>query len=331
MAQNFIIILMKYILVALFLVALTVSQNTTLASSSISTTIVLPANQTVVIDSAHTATYPNYLQDGSQWITNQVNGSLPNGEILTFQSLFTSTCPNASALITIAADDNFTAFFNKDRIMIGYQATNVYRLTLKLRCGQNNLTIVAGSANSTAALIFSVVQTSAICPAYCSNVYSSYNASSCICQCTQQIPCASGSVWSGYPKCACACPSTVNTTCPTPRIFNSSTCGCQCPTCPTGQTQNSTSCQCYDGSLLAPNPDTLNCTIPVKTCTSPFAWSVSVCDCIYAKACSLVTCTGLFVLNGDTCTCFCPTYFTKANPCAPPTNKFKADTCTCVA
>lgn len=128
------------------------------ASAADTTTIVNPVGSTVQIHPIHSASSPNFIGDNAQWISNINTNQKYSGETLTFRTLFSSACPNAIATMKIAADNNSTVFFNGDRLLIGYEWTNIYTINLKLKCGQNNLTVIVGSFASSAALIFSISQ-----------------------------------------------------------------------------------------------------------------------------------------------------------------------------
>jgi hypothetical protein len=88
------------------------SQTVIVLSDATSTTIVSPVNQTVGVEKYHTTNNPNFLGDGAQWIWNNASDSWPNGYNSTFQRLFYADCPQTAAVLTVTADNIFTAYLD---------------------------------------------------------------------------------------------------------------------------------------------------------------------------------------------------------------------------
>ena len=148
----------KAILAGLLLVA--AFANTVIVSSDPLTTVITsPSGKSVDLDSYHNQNHADYLGNGAKWIWLQKEQSCwynPNSAV--FQTLFYADCPQNVAVLTIAADDSFVAWFNGVKIGSGSACIRKQQYKLKLQCGLNNLTVsVTDNYKATpGALIFSV-------------------------------------------------------------------------------------------------------------------------------------------------------------------------------
>jgi hypothetical protein len=129
--------------------------------------------------------------------------------------------------------------------------------------------------------------------------------------------------------CQCSCPNT----CSAPRVQNSVSCACECPTpgaaaCLPGQTFNPATCSCQCNTTC-PSPQVLNRSTCSCECPAPGAAACSPGQTFNPATCSCqcdTTCPSPQVLNSSTCTCGCPA--PGAAGCRAPFT-FDSNTCSC--
>ena len=155
----------SFVLLALLLTCTAAKNVVILNSSPSTTTLISPAGQAIGLEPYHNAHNPNFLGTGAQWVWVNGSSSWPDHYAATFQALFNSDCPKELANLQITADNTFTVYLNGVKVGQGDTWTTKYSFELGLKCGQNNLTIVAinRGEGSPASLIFSITQNQKSC------------------------------------------------------------------------------------------------------------------------------------------------------------------------
>jgi hypothetical protein len=154
----------KAITLSLLLV-LALQQTVLLSSSSSNTIITSPISAPAVLEPYHTGANPNFISNGAQWLWQAGGQSWPNGYVAVFQTQFYASC-KSPAILTITADNSFSASLNGGAAMTGNDWTKIYKFDLaNLLCGPNTLVIsvVNLDEGSPAALIFAVTQDQSAC------------------------------------------------------------------------------------------------------------------------------------------------------------------------
>ena len=241
-----------------------------MVSDPSTTTILNPAGAVVGLESYHSANNPNFAGYGPQWAWVKGSSSRPEGEQVTFQALFAADCPQEKATLSITADNLFTAYLNGEPVGSGNVWTNVYKFSVSVICGVNNLTVVATNQHngSPAARIFKISQNQDKC--YNCLASAHYNRRSCKCQC-DSASCSScprtGQKWMDYPSCGCKCINRPFVTCHLDtQYFDEGLCSCQCKVkvCPQGKEQDPTSCSCK---------------CKAEQCPASMKWNYDSCGC----------------------------------------------------
>ena len=101
-------------------------------------TVLDPPESEVIYQNSYIKNNPNPTAPGAFWIWHNKNSTKG-----AFQALFYATCPNVGLSITIIANNSFYAYFNG----ISFKAFNMFQSVstdvYNIKCGLNNLTIIA--------------------------------------------------------------------------------------------------------------------------------------------------------------------------------------------
>lgn len=149
---------MKRLVLILYLALLSLTAETIILQSTISTPIVNPAGLTAVPSAYYNTIKPGIAGNGVSWIS-----SPKYAYSIAFESLFYVNC-NGYSYLAVTAAESFNAYLDGIFIGSGYDFATIYTLPLTLACGNHNLTIIMYSGNPAAqALTFAIYQDQSNC------------------------------------------------------------------------------------------------------------------------------------------------------------------------